>query len=199
MDNIKKIGLSVIIFLVAIAVILMIIFYNMSQSLNTLEKQKESLETELKSINNELGIVNNKIINTNINIDQKITNLNSVKSDIEKLQSGKKVELHDPTYIEVQHFLSRDKTNKIPYNKYSFNCVNFAMEVNNNAEENGIRCVYVGVDLTGVDHACVGFYTTDKGMMYFEPQDDSRVYLKIGRRYLGLGYDWKVFGFELYW
>jgi hypothetical protein len=56
--------------------------------------------------------------------------------------------------------------------------------VNNNAEAKGIRCAVVDIFYPdGYGHTIVAFDTTDRGLIYIEPQFDQEVKLEVGRSY----------------
>ncbi len=95
--------------------------------------------------------------------------------------------LKNPTYSEAIAFLKKDKTNNNTYNRDSYVCVHFAKDVCNNAEVEGFRCAIVVIrspwSSLGGDHAIVAFETTDKGLVYFEPQFDKQVTVIAGRSF----------------
>lgn len=74
----------------------------------------------------------------------------------------------DPTYDQLIAFLKEDKTDEKSYNS-RYVCSDFARTLHNNAEENGIKCAFVGCDFTqGIGHAFNKFQTTDKGTVYID-------------------------------
>jgi len=65
------------------------------------------------------------------------------------------------------------------------------------AKKQGLRCAYVEVEIVGSPrvvllgetspseyYPVVGFNTIDKGMVYFEPVTDYRVFPEIGKKYV---------------
>jgi len=94
-----------------------------------------------------------------------------------------RVELHNPTYDEVREFLARDMTDSNPYIKGVYMCADFAADVNNNAEFQGIRTAYVIIHARAWSHAVVAFETTDKGLVSVEPISDAIVGVVVGRPY----------------
>ena len=80
----------------------------------------------------------------------------------------------DPEYELLVLFLSVDKTDENEYQKYWYTCINFAQDLSSNANKLGIRCKYVIIDQkdSDVNHAIVSFNTTDRGVLYVEPQTD---------------------------
>jgi hypothetical protein len=91
--------------------------------------------------------------------------------------------LRNPTYQEMKDFLKKDTANSKPYLAGQRTCVDFAGEVNNNAESQGIRCAVVYIVYPETGHSIVAFETTDKGLIFVEPQFDREVTLPIGKSY----------------
>jgi hypothetical protein len=92
--------------------------------------------------------------------------------------------LQNPTYQEMKTFLAQDPTNNNTYSEDKYVCVDFAAAVNNNAESKGIRCAVVDIFYPdGYGHTIVAFDTTDRGLIYIEPQFDQEVKLIVGRSY----------------
>lgn len=93
------------------------------------------------------------------------------------------VELRNPTYREMLDFLGGDETDSNPFIKGEYVCFEFAADVNNNAEANGIRAAYVRIRFEEWGHAVVAFETVDRGLIFIEPQTDKQVTLVIGEPY----------------
>ena len=76
----------------------------------------------------------------------------------------------DPTWEELMHFLEEDDTDRILYQLGSFNCIDFAERLHNNAESRGIRAAYVSVSFHDRQngHAINAFETADKGMVFID-------------------------------
>ena len=92
--------------------------------------------------------------------------------------------LHNPSYQEMMDFLSQDTTDSIPYVTHEHMCVDYAAQVNNNAEAKGIRCATVYIlNNEGIGHTIIAFETTDRGFQFVEPQYDRVVRLVIGQSY----------------
>ncbi|MBA7506693.1 hypothetical protein ES706_05388 [subsurface metagenome] len=91
-----------------------------------------------------------------------------------------RVELYNPTHKEMREFLARDKTDSNPFVIGEYVCSDFAAEVNNNAEADGIRAAYVRIRSKEWGHALVAFETVDRGLIFIEPQSDREVGLVIG-------------------
>lgn len=98
-----------------------------------------------------------------------------------------RVELHNPTYQELREFLALDKTDSKQFIKGEYVCFDFAAELNNNAEASGIRAAYVRIRAKEWGHAIVAFETTDRGLIFIDPQSDRSVDLVIGKPYQ---WDW---------
>lgn len=96
---------------------------------------------------------------------------------------GTSYKLHDPTLAEVKDFLANDTTDQNPYNELTYVCTHYARDVINNAVKKGIRTAYVETRFTGMSHSLIAFETTDKGIMYFDPQYDDEVRPVLGKPY----------------
>lgn len=100
-----------------------------------------------------------------------------------------RVELSNPTYKELMEFLADDETDSKPYIVDEYVSFDFAVELNNNAEANGIRAAYVAVFSREWGHGMVAFETTDEGLIFIESQSDREVRLAIGEPY-----PWRLVG-----
>lgn len=83
------------------------------------------------------------------------------------------------TWMEVVSFLSADPTNLNANNKYNpdyYTCMDFSIDMVENASKQKIKAWIVGVDFYNQEngHAFVAFETTDLGVVYIEPQKDFR-------------------------
>ena len=77
---------------------------------------------------------------------------------------------HDPTYKELLNFLKNDDTVKNKYVSPNFTCADFAQEMQNHAESQGIRCGFSGISFLNAKygHAMSVFETTDMGLIYVD-------------------------------
>lgn len=96
--------------------------------------------------------------------------------------------IKDPTYQEMINFISSDKTDQNTYIDGSYVCHDFTSDVKINAFNAGYRCFYVSIEMgafmpTSIGHALVAFNTTDRGIVYIEPQTDRITHVKVGQPY----------------
>ena len=92
--------------------------------------------------------------------------------------------IHNPTYQEMKTFLAQDTTDSKTYEEDEYVCVDFAAALNNNADAKGIRCAIVDIfHPGGYGHTIIAFETTDRGLIFIEPQFDREVKLVIGTSY----------------
>ena len=104
------------------------------------------------------------------------------ESGLTEVDSG--YDLRNPTYREMEEFLAQDTTDARTYVKDEYACSDFSADVNNNAESQGIRCAIVNVFYPqGYGHTIIAFETTDRGLIFIEPQFDHEVSLVIGESY----------------
>lgn len=93
---------------------------------------------------------------------------------------------YNVTEADVISFIENDTTDNLTYDALNFSCSDFSAMVNNHAMTLGINSsvIILRFEDTTSGHALVGFNTTDKGTIYFEPQTDERVVnLTIGKEY----------------
>ncbi len=92
--------------------------------------------------------------------------------------------LRNPTYFEAQQFVASDKTAGHPYVNGSYTCANFAADFRSNALEEGYECGIAFLYFPDATcHAVNCFNTTDKGLVFVEPQSDKFVNVTVGESY----------------
>jgi hypothetical protein len=105
----------------------------------------------------------------------------------EILQTGKA--LINPSYQEMKDFLQRDLTDHHSFEGAfpgGYDCENYASDVVNNAEAESIRAAMVILEYEKGGHAVVAFETTDRGLIFIEPQNDKEIVVKEGVQYGGI-------------
>lgn len=139
----------------------------------------ESLDynSKITSLNNDITKSKNELNN----ITQKNEN---ITKKIKYFKNESIYYIHNPSSHEAYDFIENDTTNENEYDDNEYYCVHFARDVNNNAEEKGIICGYVEINMSGgIPHSIVAFNTSDKGVIFFEPQTDKIAYIEIGKDY----------------
>ena len=119
---------------------------------------------------------------------------------------GRGFNIRDPTYYEVMQFVSTDQSDENEYSE-SYSCISYAIDLKNNASSIGYKCGLVFIYFQGStgSHAINSFDTTDKGLIFIEPQTDQVVSLQVGQRYFELnrsipsGYDDTVVRYVIAW
>jgi hypothetical protein len=78
------------------------------------------------------------------------------------------------SWSELVKFLEDDHTNMNAYDADNYVCLDFAADLVESAGKQNIKAWIVATDFYNLDagHAFVGFETTDKGVLYIEPQSD---------------------------
>jgi hypothetical protein len=76
----------------------------------------------------------------------------------------------NPTYGQVVAFLSTDNTVKNKYVVPTFTCADFAVELQNHAEERNMKCGYASLKFVNKPdgHAVDVFDTIDRGLIYVD-------------------------------
>jgi hypothetical protein len=88
------------------------------------------------------------------------------------------------TWTDLVSFLEKDHTNWNPYVPGKYTCLDFSTDLVANATQQGIKGWIVAVDFTdgGPGHAFVAFETSDRGIVYVEPQaDDTYPIVAVGK------------------
>jgi hypothetical protein len=109
---------------------------------------------------------------------------NSVSSS-DNFSSNQTFERKNPTFEELKDFILKDTTSRNTFVLNQYECRHFATDVNNNADAAGLRCAFVLLCYQNGQHAVVAFDTTDRGMIYIEPQTDAAILPEIGSKYQG--------------
>jgi len=99
--------------------------------------------------------------------------------------STSQIVLKNPTFNEVKDFVIEDATSRNKFIRNQYECRHFATEVGNNAEAAGIRSGFVLLCYDRGQHAVVAFDTTDRGLVYIEPQSDAAIHPEVGGNYQG--------------
>jgi hypothetical protein len=91
--------------------------------------------------------------------------------------------LRNPTYSEMEAFILYDLTDKHEYIPGEYECADFAADVVNNAAAAGWLCGFALLYFEEGQHAVVVFNTTDRGLIYIEPETDDIVDVYVGGTY----------------
>lgn len=97
-----------------------------------------------------------------------------VGADGEPIELINNSDATNPTYAELVAFINEDTTDTKPYldskSVLGRVCADFAEDVHNNAEVEGIKAAWVSIDLYGdeIGHACNAFQTIDRGLIYID-------------------------------
>ena len=95
------------------------------------------------------------------------------------------ITLRNPTFQEMKDFLLKDPTSRNKFVLNEYECRHFATVVINNAISQGIMCGFVLLCFDQGQHAVVAFNTTDRSLIYIEPQTDAAIEPKVGGTYQG--------------
>jgi hypothetical protein len=92
--------------------------------------------------------------------------------------------LQNPTFDQAVRFIASDPTDRHPYITGEYVCSNFADDFQTNAKKVGFNCGIVTVLSSNLSsHALNCFNTTDKGMIFVEPQTDNLIKLDSNELY----------------
>lgn len=90
------------------------------------------------------------------------------------------------TEAELLEFLKTDKTDGIDYGE-GFNCVEYAFVLGLRGRWQGLQPEVVRIDFDGQNygHLLLAYETSDKGVVFINPEDDSIVKPRIGGQLAG--------------
>ncbi len=170
----------------------------------TLETQVANLQSETTSLNNEVSTLEAQVSGLQsyvTSLESEVSqsfNLGYVEGESDGCQLGyDEGYLHgvddvsesgwyfrDPTYDEAIAFIDSDETDENEYTN-DYVCYDFTADFNGNASQAGYRCGFAYIEFFNGAHAITCFNTTDRGLIYIEPQTDEIVTVAIGQSYSG--------------
>ncbi|MBN1860417.1 MAG: hypothetical protein JW840_03030, partial [Candidatus Thermoplasmatota archaeon] len=168
----------ILFFLILLFIFSLWLCYNNASTLLSDSSQLNFLNENIANVQNDINSIKSQISSSEYT-------LSNIHNEVVLRESGKIFNISKPTYSEVLIFLIKDKTDQNQYSS-DYTCTYFSKDVCNNAVQQGIRCGFVEITFIDSDssgHAIVAFDTSDKGVVYFEPQHDARIYLEIGKRF----------------
>ncbi len=152
-------------------------------SLESTQSGLESAQADLASTSRTLSLTQTALASTQDNLASLNTDYADLQTSYDGLMTGHGYTITDPTYRQMQSFLSRDRTDSKQYVADEYECRHFAQDVCNKAEAEDIRCAYVSISFPSSGHAIVAFHTVDRGLVYVEPQTDDEMSLRVGIHY----------------
>ena len=111
--------------------------------------------------------------------------LDNLQANYDRFTTGFSYVLKDPTYQEVKAFIAADTTDMYQWVDDIYTSINFAFDIKVHALQQKIRCAYILIRYAGdlASHYIVAFNTTDRGLIYIEPQTDEEANLQRGWHY----------------
>ena len=151
--------------------------------LDSVQGQLESEQAQLALTQQQLVVSQTEAGTLQSELTDTQAQLDAIQMKYQNVTTGYAYVLNDPTYAEMQSFIAADNTDLRKYNADTYNCQNYSADVITNAAKQKIRCAFVSIDYTNSGHAIVAFNTTDRGLVYIEPQSDKEVKLSVGGHY----------------
>jgi len=132
------------------------------------------------------GAASEQAIRTEVAKAPALPSISENVSSTDNLTSANQtITLKNPTFQELKVFILRDPTSRTKFVLDKYECRHFATNVDNNAEDSGLRCAIVLLCYETGQHAVVAFDTVDRGLVYIEPQTDAVIHPEVGGRYQG--------------
>ena len=133
-----------------------------------------------------LGATRDQAIGAKVTDDQTLQVTSENANPVEAVATDNQIIiLKNPTFQELKDFILKDPTSRNTFVPNKYECRNFAIDVKNNADTAGLRCAFVLLCYNNGQHSVVAFNTTDRGMVYIEPQTDAAISPVIGGTYQG--------------
>ena len=199
----KLLGASLIIISLSVSITVNINFYNEIAKLNSqtedlrvdlasnfrlneeLKKQVENRDLQIDNLTLKVNLLNSsslRLKNKNLNLTKQLIkdngNLNELTGKFESLKG--KIGLINPTYKQLEDFVRKDKTDEKEW-AYKYDCTEFSNEFISNFANEGYFSCSTEIDYTKspggkrFGHIIVAINTTDKGLIYLEPQTDNLI------------------------
>lgn len=173
-------------------------------ALNVTKQSLTSKQTELTLANQQLSSFQSELLANKTRMDAIDTKLKlyedtmgikiyasvqpgTQRGDLSVMHLNNVVTAANPSWQQLKSFLLADQTDDRIYRANSFDCVDFAEMLHNNAEAAGIKAAYVELDFLDnpIGHAINAFVTTDRGLVFVdntgaETFDSSVEHDKIG-------------------
>ncbi len=147
--------------------------------LQSVKSELASTQAELRSTKQTLASVGNKLeaAETKLQLYKDTLGIDVFSGVQPRIQKGNlgllrlnnTTTANNPSWQQLISFLLADPTDG-KYYSASFDCVDFAEMLHNNAEAAGIKAAFVAVDFENdsTGHALNAFRTTDKGLVYVD-------------------------------
>jgi len=131
-------------------------------------------------------VIGDQIISAQVTKDSVIpAQSQNISSSENVTAANQTITLRNPTFEEMRYFIIKDPTSRKQFIPNQYECRHFATEVDNNAKATGWECGFALLCYTQGQHAVVAFNTTDRGLIFIEPQTDVAINVKVGGTYEG--------------
>jgi hypothetical protein len=123
----------------------------------------------------------NNLVNQNQQLNSDVTS--SYNSGYRAGVASRGFDIVDPTYQQMTTFMSTDTVHNNVYKNGTYICWNFCNDYINEAFRAGWRCGFVYISFPDSAHGVVCFNTTNRGIVFVEPQFNEIVNVAIGLSY----------------
>ena len=172
--------------------------------LSTAQSQLSTTQSQLASANSDLSSAKSQLSDTQSQLASSMQQLSDYKKTMQALgitvhssttswtfngltwTHNDNVQAVNPTWSQLTTFIAQDKTDQHPYDIKSYNCVNYATTVYNDAEISNIESAVVTLNLKNstVGHATNAFITSDYGLVYVDcTGHDTIARVEVGKVY----------------
>jgi len=171
--------------------------YSIYSYQHELKEIKEDFLSYAVYVNKTIESLNKSLANATNLIKQQKDRIDFIEYDIRRLyiktsQKG----LVNPSFEDLKKFVEEDDTDKFEWKEKVFTCVEFTNRFIMNFAKHGYFSCHAYVEFEDGGHAIVAVNTTDKGIVYIEPQSDRIIFsLNAGENYcekVGWNCEWII-------
>ena len=178
---------------IALMITSRISYLELKQQIFNVSQENEILEEKIKKTEKENELLNNQVSS----IRSQLVELQSETSRLQDRMSKERIV--QPSYSDVLAFVEEDDTDKQRYigDNYTFICTDFADRFIGNFLKKGFfSCEAIIYLPENSSHSLVAINTTDKGLIFIEPQKDKVITsMRVGDNYcsyINSDCNWKI-------
>ena len=178
---------------IALMITSRISYLELKQQIFNVSQENEILEEKIKKTEKENELLNNQVSS----IRSQLVELQSETSRLQDRMS--KEHIVQPSYSDVLAFVEEDDTDKQRYisDNYTFICTDFTDRFISNFLKKGFfSCEAIIYLPENSSHSLVAINTTDKGLIFIEPQKDKVITsMRVGDNYcsyINSDCNWKI-------
>ncbi|RLF78873.1 hypothetical protein DRN38_06670 [Thermococci archaeon] len=167
-----------------VSAVLAIICFVLLLGLNASFHKISELESQLAEKEEEIALLRDELNQTKGKLLHAQEELNQTKTELKELKRDYYILKKHPTFAEVKRFVEADSTITEFIRDHDAVCYHYALAMQRHAIEHGLFASIVVIRFKEHwGHAIVAFNTSDRGIVYVEPQCKLFVNITLGKDY----------------